>query len=95
MGSHCTRSILQGPLGLTHSNDGMKVRMRWQGHPEWEDSEAPLRNVYEGVPELLKKYSTTITHLHILPKQYDNLLASREESVTCKSQQNVGPTFEL
>ena len=50
-----TGMVVQRLLGLVEADDGLKVRIRWKGLPESEDTEEPLQNVYEDVPALLEK----------------------------------------
>lgn len=50
-----TGMVVQRLLELVESPDGLKVRIRWKGLPASEDTEEPIKNVYEDVPVLLEK----------------------------------------
>ena len=53
-----TGMAVQRLMELIDDTDGLKVRVRWKGLGESEDSLEPLQHVYEDVPELLKKLLT-------------------------------------
>lgn len=50
-----TGMVVQLLIGLIYSDNGIKVRNHWKGLLESEDSEEPLKNVYEDVPVLLEQ----------------------------------------
>ncbi len=73
---------IQRLMCLVEKPDSLYVRVRWRGVPPFEDTDEPLRNVFEDAPTLVRKLlARKNTPANLSRKARSALSLSREKGV--------------